>query len=148
MKFRQAAFKDIDMMAEIRLSVVENVLSDPSKITRKMYEDYLDRRGRGWVCELDQKVVGFSYADREANSIWALFVLPEYEGIGVGKGLIQLATSWLFELGAKKVTLDTRANTRADIFYKSQGWTREDMKNEYEVTYSLLCAHMSKVNES
>jgi hypothetical protein len=29
-------------MSRIRFSVTENVLSDPGRITRQMYEDYLD----------------------------------------------------------------------------------------------------------
>ena len=48
MKFRQASNNDIDAMSEIRISVTENALSDPTLITRKMYEDYLDKLGRGW----------------------------------------------------------------------------------------------------
>jgi len=27
--------------------------SDPSRVTRKMYEDYLETAGRGWVAEID-----------------------------------------------------------------------------------------------
>jgi hypothetical protein len=30
--------------------------------------DYLDKLGRGWVGELDGRIVGFSYADRQDNS--------------------------------------------------------------------------------
>ncbi len=136
-------------MSEIRISVTENALSDPTLITRKMYEDYLDKLGRGWVCELDDKVIGFSYAEKANHSIWALFVKPEFEGIGTGKGLIQLATQWLFEIGAQKITLDTEANTRADDFYKTQGWTRGEMKDKYEVSYSLLrSSHLNPINKS
>lgn len=102
-----------------------------------MCEDYLGPSGRGWVCEIGGKVVGFSYAAKEDASIWALFVLPEYEGRGVGKGLLQLAVDWLFASGSDEVKLGTEANTRADRFYKAQGWTRGGMKNDAEVWFRL-----------
>jgi GNAT superfamily N-acetyltransferase len=84
LKFRQAVIADIPAMTAIRLAVKENVLSNPERITRQMYEDYLERLGRGWVAEIDGVVVGFSYAEKADSSIWALFVLPDYEGRGVG----------------------------------------------------------------
>jgi GNAT superfamily N-acetyltransferase len=135
--FRTANTSDIPAMSAIRLAVRENALSDPSRITPQMYEDYLHRLGRGWVCELDGKIVGFSYAEKANASIWALFVLPEHEGLGVGKGLLRLAVDWLFSLGHNEVTLGTAANTRADRFYAAQGWTRLGMKNAVEVSYKL-----------
>lgn len=135
--FRQATLSDIEAMSKIRLSVKENVLSNPARVTRQMYEDYLGPLGRGWVCEIDGKIVGFSYAAKEDSSIWALFVLPEYEGRGAGKGLLKLAVEWLFSLGNEEVKLGTAANTRADRFYAAQGWTRGEMKDDVEVWYSL-----------
>ncbi|WP_448564971.1 N-acetyltransferase family protein [Thalassotalea ganghwensis] len=137
MRFRKANSDDIAAMSQIRLSVSENVLSDPSLVTLQMYEDYLEKFGSGWVCEKSNQIIGFSYADRENSSIWALFVKPEFEGIGAGKELIKLASQWLFEQGAEKITLSTDANTRGDKFYKLQGWTREGLKDECEVFYSL-----------
>lgn len=78
-------------MSAIRLSVTENVLSDPARVTVQMYKDYLDKDGRGWVAEVDGKVARFSYADRAHASIWALFVSPGYEGLGLGTALLDLA---------------------------------------------------------
>ena len=136
--FRRAKLDDIAVMAEIRLSVKENALSDVSLITPQMYQDYLDKLGRGWVCECNGEIVGFSNADKQDHSIWALFIKPEFEGMGAAKGLIKLATDWLFEIGAEKIILSTESNTRADRFYKDQGWVRGEMKDEYEVVYTLL----------
>lgn len=111
-------------MSAIRLSVRENVLSNPARVTLQMYEDYLDRDGRGWVAEVDGEVAAFSYADRHEASIWALFVDPRHEGKGLGKALLGLAVDWLFELGHERVWLGTTPGTRADRFYLAQGWTR------------------------
>ena len=101
--FRRATSHDIPAMSAIRLAVRENVLSNPNRITAQMYEDYLDLLGRGWVAEIDGRVVGFSYANKTDASIWALFIAPEYEGRGLGKRLLDLATGWLFEQGAECV---------------------------------------------
>jgi GNAT superfamily N-acetyltransferase len=135
--FRRATPADIPAMSAIRLAVRENVLSDPRKVTLAMYEDYLDRLGRGWVAELDGEVVGFAYGARADASIWALFVRPEHEGKGIGKELLALAVAWLFEIGAGRVVLSTDPGTRADRFYAAQGWARGAMKGEHEVVYTL-----------
>lgn len=137
LEFRRATAADIPAMTAIRLAVRENVLSNPGRVTQQMYEDYLDRLGRGWVCARDGAVIGFSYAAREDHSIWALFVEPGHEGLGAGKRLLQLATDWLFSCGAQAVTLATSAGTRADRFYQAQGWQRGAMKDSVEVCYRL-----------
>jgi GNAT superfamily N-acetyltransferase len=140
--FRQANFFDIPAMSEIRLAVRENVLSNPDRVTRQMYEDYLELLGRGWVAEIEGEVVGFSYADKKNSSIWALFISPSHEGKGLGKKLLNLATGWLFEQGKTHVRLSTGSNTRADRFYALQGWTRERM--EGDDAFYLLVASMTK----
>lgn len=134
--FRQATRADIPAMSAIRLSVTENVLRDPSRVTLAMYEDYLEAAGRGWVAEIDGAVVAFSYADRHQGSIWALFVSPGYEGHGLAKRLLALATGWLFALGHRSVTLTTSAGTRADRFYARQGWHAR-LLSATEVEYTL-----------
>ncbi|WP_307719044.1 GNAT family N-acetyltransferase [Massilia glaciei] len=115
----------------------ENVLSDPARVTLQMYRDYLDTLGRGWVCEQDGEIVGFSYAAHGDASIWALFVLPECEGRGIARRLLALATDYLFGLGERQVVLSTAADTRADRFYAAQGWARGAMKDDREVFFTL-----------
>jgi GNAT superfamily N-acetyltransferase len=123
-------------MSAIRLSVTENTLSDPARVTDEMYEDYLELSGCGWVAEIDGKVVAFSYADKVNASIWALFVHPNHEGRGLGKLLLERAAHWLFERGHDRVQLTTGANTRADRFYAAQGWLRRPVSDS-EIAYSL-----------
>ncbi|HEX7642818.1 MAG TPA: GNAT family N-acetyltransferase [Burkholderiaceae bacterium] len=137
MHFREASGADIPAIMSIRLAVKENRLSDPGRVTTRMYEDYLYKLGRGWVCEQGGAIIGFSYADSTDGSIWALFVLPECEGRGAGNGLLQLAVDWLFAQGWDELKLGTAAGTRADRFYATQGWRRDAMKNEIEVWYRL-----------
>ncbi len=123
-------------MSRIRLSVTENVLSEPSRITHAMYVDYLEKSGRGWVAESAGQIVAFCYADKLDASIWALFVCPGHEGQGLGKALLKHAIDWLFALGHERISLSTSANTRADRFYAAQGWLRSPI-NASNVAYSL-----------
>ena len=124
-------------MSIIRLAVTENRLRDPSRVTVQMYHDYLEHRGKTWVCEIDGAIAGFASADHTDGSIWALFIHPEHEGRGIGKGLLALMTDYLFARDYEKIVLCTSADTRADTFYASQGWERGKMKDDVEVHYSL-----------
>jgi GNAT superfamily N-acetyltransferase len=135
--FREARLADIPALREIRAAVTENILSDPERISAKMIEDYLTILGKGWVCELDGRVVGFSFAASKSRSIWALFVQPGYEGRGIGKKLLALASDWLFVNGAMQVVLGTAPDTRADRFYQAQGWSRGRLLENGEIFYSL-----------
>jgi GNAT superfamily N-acetyltransferase len=123
-----------------RLTVTENVLTDPAKITRQMYADYLHLLGRGWVCCRGTRIVGFAYASRHDASIWALFVMPGHESLGIGRRLLALAVDWLFALGAGTVTLTTGAGTRAERVYLHAGWTREEGTGQRDVTFRKFAA--------
>lgn len=138
-QWRRAEAADIPAMSALRLAVKENVLSNPARITPQMYLDHLDAQGCSWVCLLDDgRLVGFSSAARADGSIWALFVAPEFEGLGAGKALLRLATDWLFAQGHVRVVLGTGINTRADRFYLAQGWTRGTLAHgALEVGYTL-----------
>ena len=137
MTLRAACEADIPAMSAIRLAVTENRLTDPGRITLQMYRDYLDGCGPPGVCEIGGVVAGFACPDKDDASIWALFVSPEREGLGIGKSLLALAVDYLFFLGHDAITLSTGADTRADVFYASQGWERGKMKNDVEVRYTL-----------
>ncbi|MGZ8291779.1 MAG: GNAT family N-acetyltransferase [Telluria sp.] len=137
LSFRVATEADIPAMSAIRLAVQENRLRDPARITHAMYVDYLDLLGRGWVCERDGTIAGFACADKDQASIWALFVNPADEGLGIGKQLLALATSYLFELGHGKVVLTTGPGTRADRFYAAHGWERNEAAPGSEVGFTL-----------
>ena len=137
MIFREAVSDDIPALSEVRLSVRENMLSDPNRITREMYETHLCEIGKGWLCEVDGRVAGFSVASLRDASIWALFVMPAYEGRGIGQRLLRLATDWLFEMNVSTISLSTAPATRADSWYERQGWERGGIKPDGEVCYRL-----------
>ncbi|MFC5512047.1 GNAT family N-acetyltransferase [Massilia jejuensis] len=133
---RQAVSADIPAMSRIRLSVTENILSDPGRVTQAMYEQYLALSGRGWVAEIDGEIAAFCYATRDEGSIWALFVQPGHEGKGLARRLLGTAAEWIFQQGHAIARLDTTAHTRADRFYARQGWQRKAL-SDTQVEFTL-----------
>lgn len=131
MIFREAQIRDIPQIQVVRHSVKENVLSNPALVTDKDCEEFLTVRGKGWVCEMDGTVVGFSIADLEENNIWALFVHPEHEAKGIGKRLHKEMLDWYFDQKRETVWLGTAPNTIAEKFYRLNGW-REVVHMEKE----------------
>ncbi len=98
----------------------------------------LDDRGRGWVCEEGNQVVGFAIADLQTASIWALFVLPDYEGRGIGKKLHHTMISWCFEqTKLQELWLSTGQYTRAEAFYRRAGWEAAGTEANGEIRFSL-----------
>ena len=124
-------------MSAIRLSINENVLRDRTKVTIQMYRDYLDLLGRGWVCSNGRKIVGFAYASRHDASIWALFVAPGHEGLGIGQRLLGHAVDWLFATGAAAISLTTGVGTRAERFYTRAGWVRDGIYAHHQASFRL-----------
>ena len=77
-----------------------------------------------WVAVDAEKVVGFSMIDVDEASLFAVFVLPSYEGKGLGKKLVQAAEDALFERH-QVAWLKTGKTTRAAGFYRHLGWGNE-----------------------
>ncbi len=140
MKFREAMISDIPQLEIIRNSVKENVLFDPSLVTTEDYEDYLTKRGKGWVCEIDNNVIGFAIADLVDNNIWALFIHPDHEKKGIGHQLHRLMLNWYFSNGKETVWLSTAPNSRAEMFYKKSGWRSTAITKSGEIKFEMSAA--------
>lgn len=135
---RVATISDISEIQFVRNSVNQNKLSSPGRITDQDVEDFLTNRGKGWVAVVDQKIIGFAIADLIGHSIWALFLLPEYEGRGYGRQLHQHMLDWYFSESRDPLWLTTEPRTRAEDFYNKHGWTEVGYKgNEimFEMSY-------------
>lgn len=139
MLIREAKIDDIKQIQVIRNAVKENTLSDPGLVTDKDCEEFMTVRGKGWVCEIDNTVVGFSIVDLQENNIWALFIDPNFEGRGIGRQLHKRMLDWYFSKTKQKAWLGTAFNTRAEIFYKKAGWTEVGLhgtdETKFEMTY-------------
>jgi GNAT superfamily N-acetyltransferase len=137
MTLRLAQIADIDQMDTVRMSVKENVLSTPGLVTFAHYMEYLTVRGRGWVCEIEGLITGFAIADFVGNNIWALFVMPEYEKIGIGKILHDTMLDWYFAQTGIPVWLSTSPDTRAERFYRAAGWKDTGTTRSGEIRFEM-----------
>jgi GNAT superfamily N-acetyltransferase len=132
---RDATLDDHAAITAIRMTVTENVLTDPAKVTYADYVAYISDVGRGWVAEVNGAIVGFSFANR-SGLIWALFIAPGFEGRGLGQALLACCIDWLRANGCARAFLDTGPNTRAERFYRRNGW-RETARTPLSVDYEL-----------
>jgi GNAT superfamily N-acetyltransferase len=118
---RVAGRADVGGIQRVRHSVREN------RLTSRMIGDgevveYLERRGRGWVVEVEGEVVAFAIGDAETGNIWALFVDPAHERNGHGRRLHDEMVAWLWSRGLARLFLSTQPGTRAERFYERAGW--------------------------
>lgn len=137
MHFRVATIEDIPQIHAVRTAVTENRLSNPNLITTADYISFLTERGQGWVCEAGERIVGFAIVDMLEDNVWALFLLPGYEGRGIGKELQRLMLDWFFTNGKGYIWLGTSPGTRAAAFYRMTGWKEAGWHGEKEIKFEL-----------
>jgi len=97
-----------------------------------------------WVAEDDDEVVGFCLVgpdadpqaspDRRRGRLYALYVLADHWGAGVGHRLHREGIRALIDAGfASAVLWVLHTNTRAIAFYERQGWRDEHVCTEEDV---------------
>jgi len=137
MIFREARIEDIKQIQVVRNSVKENTLSNPNLVTDKDCEEFIAIRGKGWVCEIENKIVGFAIADLQENNIWALFIDPEFEKKGIGQKLHKIMMDWYFSQTKETVWLGTDSHTRAEKFYRKVGWAEVGLNGSMEIKFEM-----------
>ncbi len=134
MKFREIEKFDVPQLFNVRVATRENTLSrqelEDLGINEISVTNMLATNHKGWLCEVDNKVIGFAMGNRDNGELSVIAVLPGFEGKGVGAGLLNRAENWLWSNGWNEIwlTTDVNATLRAYGFYKQQGW--EDDKIE------------------
>lgn len=112
-------------IAHARTSVVENLLTVEQLaecgITNASVAASPLTHRKGWLEERARQIVAFSMADRADASIFALFVLPGYEGRGLGNRLLDLAVDWLRANGAERAWLTHRKHGRPGSMHAAGG---------------------------
>jgi GNAT superfamily N-acetyltransferase len=119
---RRARPEDRARVMEIRNSVTENVLGDPSRVAVEQQYGWFEQTPGIWVWEEDGRILGFSAADTRDGTIWALFMDPAHERRGIGRQLFAKACAVLHAAGHRTATLTTQPGSRADRFYQAAGW--------------------------
>ena len=146
MIYREAEIPDIAQIQFVRHAVKENRLSDPALVPDTDVEEYMTNRGKGWVCEIDKRIVGFAIVDLVENNVWALFIDPGFEAKGIGKKLHQMMMDWYFVHTKEKIWLGTDPTTRAATFYRMQGWTEVGVHGKGEIKFEMSFETWSDVH--
>ena len=142
--YREIGAHDIPSLLVVRIATRENTYTlDGLKrlgVTEASVTDMIKTTHRGWLCEVDKKIVGFAMGNRKNGEMWVIAVLPEFESKGVGKGLLIRVEDWLWSEGWDEIwlTTGTDSSLRAYGFYRSQGWM------DYEIRDGLR--YMNKAN--
>jgi GNAT superfamily N-acetyltransferase len=133
---RKATPSDRPRISDIRFAVRENRPSSAA-VVAVIAEliDWLLDNSTVWVWEEDGTIQGFSAADPRDGSICALFVDPSYERRGIGRALLPFACEVLKESGHATAILTTEAGTRAERFYRTDGWTEVGRKEDGQIMF-------------
>ncbi|MEG8236242.1 GNAT family N-acetyltransferase [Pseudomonas orientalis] len=137
---RAATVDDLDTLISIRTSVVQNHLSVEQMvdlgITPQVLADTLRAARCAWVAQVDGQAAAFSMVDLEAGEVFAMFVLPTYENLGLGRQLMAEAEAALFEHHDRAYLFtDGRDGIRANGFYQRLGWVKSGSAEGDDVRY-------------
>ncbi|MFN8271623.1 MAG: GNAT family N-acetyltransferase [Chitinophagaceae bacterium] len=140
MIYRLATTADIPEIMRVRFAVKENTLSRPGLVTDADCDEYINHRGKGWVCDVGNKIAGFAIADLQDHNIWALFVEPGFDGLGIGKRLHNDMLDWYFSQTNHTVWLSTSPGTKAEQFYRKAGWMQTGFTGSGEIRFEMTAA--------
>ncbi|WCT15081.1 GNAT family N-acetyltransferase [Mucilaginibacter jinjuensis] len=79
----------------------------------------------------------FCYCRFSGHNVWALFIDPDFAGQGIGKQLHNLMLDWYFEQTNHPIWLGTGFNTKAETFYRMQGWTEVGLHGTKETKFEM-----------
>ena len=99
---------------------------------------YEDKTKQTWIAEEDEKIIGFCIAGNEngKDRILAIYVLPKYQGKGIGHQLITKGLEWLGN--NKKIYINVvEYNSNAVNFYKKHGFIETGIKGVFDSAASL-----------
>jgi len=132
---RKATLADRPRISEVRLAVRENQLSAASAGKVETTANWIFENATFWVWEEGGAVQGFSVADPRDGTIFGLFVHPDYEGRGLARALLPLACEDLRAAGFSVATLTTGPGTRAERFYRLNGWEESGYQDNGEIIF-------------
>jgi GNAT superfamily N-acetyltransferase len=132
---RKATRADYPRISEVRSAVHENRLRDSELESVRLVASWVFDNSTFWVWEEDGAIQGFSAADPRDGSIFGLFVHPLYEGRGIGRSLLPLACEILRASGHATARLTTDPGTRAERFYRMDGWAEIGRQQDGQIIF-------------
>jgi ribosomal protein S18 acetylase RimI-like enzyme len=127
--YRRTLASDFNKCVEVRSKTRQNPASAEFLasigITHETQEPlYSDGTLVGYVAESNGEIVGFCTGLTTTGEVQVLAVLPEFEGMGVGKELLRRVVDALFDSGFDKLWLAASPDPeiRAHGFYRHLGW--------------------------
>ncbi len=127
--YRKAAPGDAPACIDIRARTRENAFSEEQLrelgITVATWSEGIrDGRCPGYVCCMGDRMIGYCFGDRDTGAIVVLALLPEYEGQGIGRTLLQFVMDDFKAAGFKRLFLgcSTDPAVRSYGFYRHLGW--------------------------
>lgn len=128
--YRPAAPDDIVACIDLRGKTRENSVSverlKALGITRESWSaDVADGSLPGYLCFDDGKLAGYCFGDKSTGEVVVLALLPEWEGKGIGKQLLNMIIRDFSALGFTRLFLGCSPNpkVRSHGFYRYLGWT-------------------------
>lgn len=136
MNYREITPNDMPAIFDVRINTwhnpngkeeLERMGITPTSVCKMMESTH-----RGWLCEVDDQVIGFVMGNKETAEMWVIAVLEEFEGRGIGGKLLTLIEEWLALEGLSESWLTTypTEGTRAIGFYLHQGWERWKIEDQ------------------
>ncbi|SDF30086.1 MULTISPECIES: GNAT family N-acetyltransferase [Thalassobaculum] len=118
---RRGVPEDIERLYQIVAAVRENRQFETAASFDAAVHPFL-KAGLCWVLSIGPAIVGFVAVDARAGSVEMLYVHPAHEGKTIGRALMRRALGDLIRLGHRIAWLVTARETRAERFYRAQGW--------------------------
>ena len=146
-RYRKALPKDTNECIVLRGNTRENAFSvaqlEAIGVTHESWESGIERdKIPGYVCLVNEKIVGYCFGEKESGEILVLAVLPEYENLGIGKELLNKVVSDFKKLGHKYLFLGCSSDpkSRSYGFYRHLGWasTGKLDRNQDEILELIL----------
>lgn len=98
----------------------------------EFYKNYNPDKDRVWICEHNNKIIGFvllMHRENNAAQLRYFYLEPEYRGIGLGKKLMQLFMDFLRKKGYQSAYLwTTNELSAAAYLYTRHGFELSESK--------------------
>jgi ribosomal protein S18 acetylase RimI-like enzyme len=94
------------------------------------------------VAVVNGEIVGAVGAN-DLGHMWMLYVLPDYQGLGIGSALYNAAIESIKKTGQRKAMLEVlAANESAVAFYRTRGWVPEGRRTEHIPGFRFTAVRM------